>query len=268
MSDLKAWFAAAKAAKLEQIKRKSQRERDQRERPRQEATRSERRALKAQERMALFGIEEPTDLETDGHRIIIEENTDVTAGRNKERQTRVLTLADVLHRQEKITSGQHQAADRLRELIMALLPGSEGVSSYGLSPGRTDPTTKAARRGRALTGYEINELTGDVKLGERRNRTERREAADLLYAMVGVCTEEGRKKFDLELATLLVRSVIEASRIVTLRVISAARTAYTGPKQLPPAGLAILRELYQRGAIYLGLEKGTDWRDNLDWIPY
>ena len=217
--------------------------------------------------MALYGIDEPSDLQTDGHRTTVDENTDVGAGQSKEKQTRVLSLAESMHRLGKITYDEWQAAEALRKKVMRLIPGSEGVSSYGLNPGRADPTTKAARKGRALTGYEINWRTGDAKLGERRNRTDLREAADLLFAMVGVCNEEGRKVFDRELATLLICSVTETSNAVTLTEIGAARTLYTGEKQTPAAGAGALKEIYQRGAVYLGLVKGADWDEKLRWVP-
>ena len=44
---------------------------------------------------------------------------------------------------------------------------------------------------------------------------------------------------------------------MTLTEIGAARTLYTGEKQTPAAGAAVLKEAYQRGAVYLGLVKST-----------
>lgn len=259
---------------IHQAKRQAEAERSRKERARREATiedRAGRRALSKQEQMRVSGSEEGIGLETDGHRIIAEENLDVGAGKNKGKRPRVLTQADLMHRLGKITQARWEAAEALRKKVMALLPPSEGVSSYGLSPGRADPATKADRKARRLTGYEVNWRKGEAKLdadnNARRNRSELREAAEMLYAMAGVETEDGRKAYDLQLAVFLVRSVLEASPVVMLTEIGEALTAYTGEKQASAAGGAILNMLYHRGAVYLGLEKADDWDDKLRWLP-
>ena len=253
---------------IERVKGESQKERTQRERARQEATkedRARRRALSAEEQVRRFGTGEDVGLETDGHRIMADENIDVGAGSTQGKRLRVLTLAEAMHRLGTIGSEEWQAAEVLREKIMALLLPSEGVSSYGLSPGRSDPSTKADRRGRVLTGCDVNWRTGDVVRGRKHNRSEIREAADLLYAMAGLETEEGHKVFDAGLAMFVVRSV--TGNAVTLTEIGRARTLYTGEKQASAAGGTSLKEAYQRGAVYLGLAKGTDWDGKLRWLP-
>ena len=127
----------------------------------------------------------------------------IGAGKNEGTRPRVLTLAETMHRLGKITSQEWQAIEELRKRVMRLVPHSEGVSSYGFSPGRADPTTKAARKGKALTGIEVDWRTGDAKLDRGSNRSDLRKLADQLYAMAGIETESGRKTFDVELATFL-----------------------------------------------------------------
>jgi hypothetical protein len=116
---------------------------------------------------------------------------------------------------------------------MALCLPSEGVSPYGLSPGRADPTTKAARKGRVLTGLEVDWRKGDAKLAaehlRRHNRSELREAAELLYAMAGIETEAGRRVYNPELAVFVVRAV--TGNDITLTEVGMALTHYTGEKQ-------------------------------------
>ena len=46
-------------------------------------------------------------------------------------------------------------------------PTARECHRYGLSPGRADPTTKAVRKGRALTGLEVDWRTGHAEPGER-----------------------------------------------------------------------------------------------------
>ena len=254
---------------IERMKRESQRERAQRERARQEATkedRARRRALSAEEQVRRFGTGEDVGLKTDGHRIMADENIDVGAGRTKGDRTRVLTHAEAMHRLGKITWEEWQASDELRKRLLALLPHSEGVSSYGLSPGQSDPTTKAARKGLALTGCDVNWQTGDVEHGKRHNRSELREAADLIYPMAeGMEPETGRKVFNHKLAEFVIRSATGTE--IDQTEIGRALTHYTGEKQASAAGGAILKAAFHRGAVYLGLTKADDWDWRLRWLP-
>ena len=277
MSNRIATDNGAKAAALntDQVRKESQSERARKEQARRQATKEDRvwRKLAPSEQERRFGSDEDIGLETDGHRVKVDENIDVGAGKTEGTRPRVLTQAGGMHRANKITSEEWQCAEMLREWIMQQLGHSEGVSSYGLSPGRSDPATKANRRGRALTGYEVDWRAGNAKATEeateiaRRNRTELRRLAELLFAMVGVETAEGDKVFDHRLALMLIRSVTETSNAMTLTEIGGARTAYTGEKQQPAAGGAILKELYQRGALHLGLVKGAGWDEKLGWVP-
>jgi hypothetical protein len=258
---------------IHQARRESEAERARKERDRREATqedRAKRRALSQQDQVWRFGASEDVGLETDGQRIIVNENIDVGAGKTQGDRPRVLTLTEAMHRLGKITWEEQQAGDALRQRIMALLPHSEGVSSYGLSPGRGDLTTKAARKGRALTGYEVNWRTGQANLAaeelRRHNRSQVREAAELLYAMIGVETEAGRRAFDsAELAMFLVRAV--TGNDLTLTEIGKALTNYTGEKQAAAAGGAIIKRTLHRGAVYLGFVKAADWDGKLRWLP-
>jgi hypothetical protein len=257
---------------IHKVKRESDTQRARKERARQEATRADRdgrRALRKEEQLRRFGTEEGSNLETDGHRITVNENIDVGAGKTEGDRPRVLTLADAMHRLDKITWEEHQGAETLRKRLMALLPPSEGVSSYGLNPGRSDPTTKAARKGRALTGLELNWRTGEAKSAaehlRRHNRSELREAAELLYAMAGLETEAGRRVYNPELAVFVVRAV--TGNDITLTEVGMALTHYTGEKQASAAGGAILKDAFHRGSMHLGLVKAPEWDGKLRWLP-
>jgi len=131
----------------EHAKRESQAQRDQRERARREVTATarleRRRALKAQERMALYGIDEPSKLQTDGHRVLVEEGAHAGAGEDRsKKQTRVLTRAGAMKHAETINCDEWQAAEALRDLVMRQLGRSEGVARYGDDRSTGDPWRK------------------------------------------------------------------------------------------------------------------------------
>jgi hypothetical protein len=252
---------------IRQAERDSEAERARKKRARQEATRKDRArrwALPKHEQLRRFGTEDG-DLETDGHRLLAEENMDVGAGKAEGERTRVLTHAEGMHRLGKITWEEWQAAEELRIRVLALLPRSEGVSSYGLSPGRSDPATKAARKGLALTGLNVNWQTGDVERDKQHNRSARQEAADLIYAMAeGIEPETGGKVFNHKLAEFIIRSVL--GNEIDLTEIGHALTHYKGEKQASAAGGAILKAAFHRGAVCLGLAKADDWDWRLRWM--
>jgi hypothetical protein len=252
---------------IKQAKRESDAERARKERARQEATRQERarRSLAKQEQLRRFGTEEDGALETDGHRLLAEENIDVGAGKTQGGRTRVLTHAEGMYRLSKITWDEWQAAEALRLRLLALLPRSEGVGGYGLNPGRSDPTTKAARKGFSLTGIAVNWQTGDVERDKQHNRSALREAADLVYAMAdGIETEIGGKVFTHKLAEFVIRSSIGTD--IDQTEIGEALTHYRGEKQAAAAGGAILKAAFRRGAVYLGLTKADVWDWRLRWL--
>jgi hypothetical protein len=253
---------------IHQAKRESEAERARKEQARRKATqedRARRGTLSQQEQARRFGTGDDVGLETDGHRLLADENLDVGAGRSKGDRTRVLTHAEGMYRLGKITWDEWQAAEALRTRLLALLPRSEGVGSYGLSPGRYDPTTKAARKGLALTGCDVNWRTGDVERNRQHNRSELREAADLVYAMAeGIEPESGGKVFNHKLAEFVTRSAMGTE--IDQTEIGEALTHYRGEKQASAAGGAILKAAFHRGAVYLGLTKSDNWDWRLRWL--
>lgn len=208
------------------------------------------RAAAAKER--LWDQAHPRPIPLAERRVIAEEDTHVGAGRDKtsEKRTRSLTTAEQMHRNGSLTYDEWQTAGVLRTYYMEEMGGSEGVSSYGQSTGGGNPWNKADRKAASIL---------------LRNRTNRRALADMMFAMVGSYDEEGNKIFDKEMAVLLVRAVIETVDTVTLGQIGAARTMYTGEKQKPAAGGAILKEYLRRGAAHLRYVKAQEWRDSTSW---
>src|SRR5262245_47245081 len=85
-------------------------------------------------------------------RITVEEET-AQAGIKRQR---VLSLVDKLHRDGAITFDQYAAAGILRNAIFMEMSPSEGVSSYGGNVAAAEPSAKADRAGKRLTGFEIS----------------------------------------------------------------------------------------------------------------
>jgi hypothetical protein len=187
----------------------------------------------------------PRPISAPERRVVAEEDTHVGAGKDKTsaKRIRAHTTAEQMHKTGTITFEEWQAAGALRTKYILEVASSEGVSSYGDQGGSRTPWLK-----------------GDAKAASiLRNRTNTRELADMLFAMVGSYDEEGNKIFDPEMAALLVRSVVETVDAVTLTDIGRARTHYTGEKQTSAAGGAILKECYRRGAAHLRYLKALQW---------
>jgi hypothetical protein len=177
-----------------------------------------------------------------------------------------------MHRVGTVGGDEWQAVNILRLKLLRLLHPSEGVSSYGQHPGGgSDPAAKGDCRGRALTGYEIDGRSGLVQAVEaamavaRRNRTELRETAELLFAAVGLETTEGKRVFDHEKAVLLVRCVLPSAHPPKLDEIGRQVTLYDGQKQRTAAAATVIREMLGRMAIHLGLKKGAPWDERISW---
>jgi hypothetical protein len=182
-----------------------------------------------------------------------------------------MSTVGAMYRVGSIDSDDWQAGNTLGERIGRLLHPSEGVSSYGQHPSGSDPAAKGDRRGRALTGYEIDGRSGQVQAVEaamavaRRNRTELRETAELLFAAVGLETTEGKRVFDHEKAVLLVRCVLPSAHPPKLDEIGRQVTLYDGQKQRTAAAATVVREMLGRMAMHLGLKKGATWDERISW---
>ena len=156
-----------------------------------------------------------------------------------EKRERVLSLVDKLYRPDKdgkraIDVNQWTAAGTLRNLIMLEMPPSEGVSSYGQSVKASQANTKADRRGKLYTGYQIGP-TGAVSYpGGRKSRSNEWTLLDALEAAVG---KNNRKH-----AEILMRVVIETEAMPTLTQLTLEMTDYYGAKskQTPPFALGVI----------------------------
>ena len=156
-----------------------------------------------------------------------------------EKRERVLSLVDKLYRPDKdgkraIDVNQWTAAGTLRNLIMLEMPPSEGVSSYGQSVKASQANTKADRRGKLYTGYQIGPTGAVAYPGGRKSRSNEWTLLDALEAAVG----KGNRKH----AEILMRVVIETEAMPTLTQLTLEMTDYYGAKskQTPPFALGVV----------------------------
>src|SRR5262245_62608149 len=128
-------------------------------------------------------------------RVIVDEAPADGRGADREPRRRVLTLAEQLYRAQVLNIDEWLAAGQLRNLWCMLEPPSEGVSSYGLSPGGGSPVGKADKAGRRLTGIQITPDGQFRHTGRsQNNRSNRWRYEDALQAMCGCHDEEGRSE--------------------------------------------------------------------------
>ena len=162
-----------------------------------------------------------------------------------EKRQRVLSLIDKLYRdglnkdvqdgEPPITVDMWLAAGTLRNLIMLEMPPSEGVSSYGQSVKASEPSTKADRRGKLYTGYQIDPAGGVSYAGGRKSRSNEWTLLDAIEAAVG---KNNRKD-----AEILIRVVTQTESMPTLTQVTLELTGYYGAKskQTPPFALGVIR---------------------------
>lgn len=133
-----------------------------------------------------------------------------------------------------INVDQWTAAGTLRNLIMLALPPSEGVSSYGQSVRASQATTKADRRGKLYTGYQIDATGGVAYKGGYKSRSNEWTLLDALEAAVG---KNNRRDAD-----ILVRVVTQTESMPTLTQLTLELTDYYGAKskQTPPYALGMI----------------------------
>ena len=184
-------------------------------------------------------------------REVFEETTHVGAGTDRAREPRLRasTTVERAYNSGSLTYEEFCAANVLRNLFLEQFGCSEGIGSYGDVRGSGTPWNKADRKAVAIL----------------RQRTSRRELAELLFAMVGLTDERGQKVFDPQLAELLLRAVVETVDAIRLGDIGARRTEYAGEKQRQAAGGAILRECLRRGAAHLSYIRAQQWVDDTSW---
>lgn len=174
----------------------------------------------------------------------------------RERPARVLTLVEFLYRNGVIDFDEYDAAGRLRNMHFVLMPPSEGVSSYGLSPGGSNPERKGDRKAQRLTGISIQSNGSYTRGPSYNNRSERWKYSDALVAMVGVTTDEGEKVVDTQAMRLMLRAITESETMPTQLEIGQARTAYKSGKQVSAVGASFVKECLRRLALHFKLVKG------------
>jgi hypothetical protein len=183
---------------------------------------------------------------------IVEEQVEhVGAGRDRTRepQQRALTQVEKLYRSGSIVWEAYATGGVVRNWVLTALGGSEGVSGYDEPHVSAAPWAKGDRRAEAII----------------RNGGSNKALAELIFAMAGLENREGKRIFDPELATLVIRACIETTDGVTLAAIGKARTEYNGEKQQQAAGSAVLSEALRRGAMHLRYAGAKEWRDATSW---
>lgn len=156
-----------------------------------------------------------------------------------EKLGRVLSLVDKLYRPDKdgkraINVDQWLAAGTLRNLIMMEMPPSEGVSSYGQSVKASEASTKADRRGKMYTGFQIGPQGAVSYPGGRKSRSNEWTLLEALEAAVG---RNNRPH-----AEILIRVVTQTEAMPTLTQLTLELTDYYGAKskQTPPYALGVI----------------------------
>lgn len=186
-------------------------------------------------------------------RLVVDEEI-MVAG---QRRQRALTLVEKLHRDGAISYEKFAAAGILRNQIMMEMPPSEGVSSYGSNIKAAEPSQKADRVGRRLTGYEVRP-DGEVRYaGGRRSRSNERKLEDAIFAAVGLHTDEGKRAVNAKHAEILMRIVLSSESMPTLTGLTLELTDHYGAKskQAPPFSLGTLSVWLDRLARHYCLVK-------------
>jgi hypothetical protein len=174
------------------------------------------------------------------------------------KRQRVLTLLDKLYKDGAggLTYERYAAGRQLAQQFEAELPKSQGLSSYGANVHATEPSGKADRVGRRLTGYRI-EPDGTIRYaGGKRSMQNMRRLEDALFAAVGCHDEDGRRVINIQHAELLLRIVTWTERLPNLTQIAKELSDfYHGQKQLPPFAMGWLYTVLGRLAQHYGMMK-------------
>jgi hypothetical protein len=138
-------------------------------------------------------------------------------GKKEDTPGRALCLLDKLHHMGAISTEMWMAGNQLRQMIMKEMPPSEGVSPiYDPSARASEASRKADRRGRRITGFEV-QYDGTIKYqGGRRNQANLRELEDALFAAIGLHDTDHRRVANVQHADILMRVVMESESMPTL----------------------------------------------------
>lgn len=202
----------------------------------------------------------------ESRRKVVEEAPADGRGKPEQPNQRALTLVEKLYHVGIVTYDEWQAAGVMRNMHFLLESPSEGVSSYGQSTGRADPTRKADRKAKRITGIEIL-LSGDVRRGHSRdNKSDVWRYRDALFAMCGVHTEDGDRVVDREACIFMLKAICDSERMPTQGEIGRARAAYiandggTAVKKAGAVGAFFVKECLKRLAMHLQMVKGAPIR--------
>lgn len=189
-------------------------------------------------------------------------------GRKEDTPGRALCLLDRLHRDGAISTEMWMAGNQLRQQIAAEMPPSEGISPAYDATGRAEPSRKADRRGRRLTGFDVSQDGTVTYAGGRRNKANLRELEDALFAAVGLHDVEHKRIADLKHVDILMRVCVDSEKMPTREALAMELTPwvtdkktgkpkpyYSGEKQLPPFAVGHIRVWLGRLAQYYRLAK-------------
>ena len=194
--------------------------------------------------------------------VVIEAPSDGRGTARGEAHARALTLVEKLHRERILSYDEFAAAGALRSLHFLLVPPSEGVSSYGQSTGRADPTRKGDRKAKRLTGIEIAEDGGIGRGPSRSNRSDQWAYRDALFALAGVHDNEGNRVIDPTAVRILLRAIVDSERMPTQTEIGRARATYIKDdgnkpsKQVTAIGAFFVKDRLARLAMHFRMVKG------------
>ena len=192
--------------------------------------------------------------------VVIEAPSDGRGKARGEAHARALTLVEKLHREQMLTYDEFAAAGALRNLHFLVVPPSEGVSSYGQSTGRADPTRKGDRKAKRITGIEVREDASVSRGPSRSNRSDQWAYRDALFAMAGVHTDEGDKVIDPTVTRIMLWAITDSEHIPTQAQIGSDRSSYATKIQLTAVGASFVRENLRRLAMHFRMVKGeTKW---------
>lgn len=154
------------------------------------------------------------------------------AGKKGETPGRALCLIDRLHRDGAITTDMWLAGNQLRQMIMAEMPRSEGVSTiYDASTRAPEAAGKADRRGRRLTGFEVGHDGTVSYAGDKRSRSNLRELEDALFAACGLHDNGHRRVANVQHVEILMRIVLESESMPTLMKLGCELTPWVMIKE-------------------------------------
>ena len=198
----------------------------------------------------------------ESRRKVVEDKPIDGRGGSEEPNQRALTLAEKLHDAGVLTFDEWQAAHEFRKMHFDLHPPSEGVSSYGNSTGRADPTRKGDRKAKRITGIEVS-INGNVHRGQSKdNKAKVWQYRDAIFAIAGVHDQDGNRLVDPQVCRFMVRACVDSERMPTQTEIGRARASYIKDdgnrpsKQTTAVGAYFVKECLRRLAMHLQMVKG------------